>query len=177
MSKNRNNIVQDVNFGGKQLAYALSTGGSFDFNQGDLLWFDASAHYVKPLDTDAHAAYFAGVAMRPAFIAPYTATQLAGGVAVQKNYEPCALVGFGLIASFLGTAGDTYNDGDPVYLAAGADPQTITNTAASAQGGAGAHPVGVIKFTDSQLAAGAMAYVAGQYYPVLVIAQLPVPSL
>ena len=164
-TKNANNIAEDVNFAGKRMRWALSTGGSFDFQQGDLLWYDSSAKYVKPLDSDAHAAYLVGVAERPAFIAPFSATNVAGGPALQKNYDIDALAIFGCVAGLFGTPGDTYHDGDLVYF--GADAQTITNTK-----GGNNNPIGAIKLPAASIAT-AQAYAAGTRYPVWVFAQYP----
>lgn len=167
----RNNIVADLRGSGThQVQYPLSTGGSFDYFQGDLLYWDATAAYVKPLDSDAHASHLVGVALNSAYIAPYASMQQSGGPALVKTYELAALVGFGLVATFYSTSGDTYHDNDVVYFAAVLnDPQTITNTA-----GTNTHSVGVVK-----LAPGASAITGGAtvLVPVLVIPQFPVQSL
>ena len=159
------NIVKAVGFDVRKLNYPLSNGGSFDFNQGDLLFFDSSAAYVKPLDTDAHAANIVGVALRSAFIAPYTAQNLAAGPGIQKNYYNDALVGFGCIASLKTTVGETYVDGTVLYI--GADAQTVTTVA-------GNHSVGVVKLPSG---GDAITGAVGQEVPVLVIPQIPVQSL
>lgn len=160
----KDNIVKAVGFDVRKLNYPHSTGGSFDYNQGDLLWFDSSAKVVKALDSDAHAAYLCGIALRSSFLAPYTAQNLAGGPAIQKNYYNDALVGIGCIASLKTTVGETYEDGTVLY--AGADAQTVTTVA-------GAHSVGVVKLNGSAAITGA----AGVEVPVLVIPQIPVQSL
>ncbi len=165
-TQSRDNIIKAVGFDVKKLNYPLSAGGSFDFNQGDLLWFDSSAKYVKPLDSDAHAAYLVGVALRSAFLAPYTNQNLAGGPAIQKNYYGNALVGVGCIASFKCTVGETYEDGAALY--AGADAQTVTTVA-------GTYSVGVVKLANGGSAIAVAT--AGQEVQVLVIPQLPVQSL
>ena len=164
-TNSRDNIVKAVGFDVKKLNYPLSDGGSFDFNQGDLLFFDAAAKYVKALDTDANAAYLAGVALRPSFLAPYTAQNLAAGPGIQKNYYQDALVGIGCIASFKTTVGETYEDGTVLYI--GADAQTVTTVA-------GAHSVGVVKLNSG---GDAVTGAAGVEVPVLVIPQIPVQSL
>ena len=165
-TKNASNILEDVNFAGKRMRWALSSGGSFDFQQGDLLWYDSTAKYVKPLDSDAHAQYLIGVAEKPAFIAPYSSTQGSSGVALQKNYDQDALVMFGCLAGLYGVSGDTYHDGDQVYWG-GVDAQTITNTK-----GGNNNVIGVIKFPSAAMGT-AQAYAAGTRYPVWVFAQYP----
>lgn len=161
----KDNIVKAVGFDVRKVNYPLSSGGSFDFNQGDLLWFDSSAKYVKPLDSDAHAAYLVGVALRSAALSIYVAQNVAGGPAASKQYYNDALVGIGCIASMKTTVGETYEDGTVLY--AGADAQTVTTVA-------GAHSVGVAKL----IAGGAaITGAAGVEVPVLVIPQIPVQSL
>lgn len=165
-TKNRNNIVQDVRFGGTYLTYPHKVDGSFDYNMGDLLFYDASAKCVKALDSDANAAFLVGVAARAAFLAPFTNQNVSGGIA--KGYYPSALVGMGLIASFF-SAAETFYDMDPVFFTT--DAQTITKT----DPGSG-HPIGVVKM-PSGAAAGSIAGGATVLVPVLVIPQLPVNSL
>jgi hypothetical protein len=162
-TNSRDNIVKAVGFDVKKLNYPLAADGSFDFNQGDLLFFDANI--AKALDSDAHAALLIGVALRPSFLAPYTAQNLAAGPGIQKNYYQDALVGIGCIASFKTTVGETYIDGAPLY--AGADAQTVTTVA-------GAHSVGVVKLNSG---GDAVTGAAGVEVPVLVIPQIPIQSL
>ena len=164
-TNSRDNIVKAVGFDVKKLNYPLIADGTFDFNQGDLLYFDASAKIVKALDSDAHAAYLCGVALRPSFLAPYTAQNLAAGPGIQKNYYQDALVGIGCIASFKTTVGETYEDGTVLYF--GADAQTVTTVA-------GTHSVGVVKLNSG---GDAVTGAAGVEVPVLVIPQIPVQSL
>ena len=88
-----------------------------------------------------------------------------GAPSVAKQYDIDALVVFGCIASFKGTSGDTYHDGDEVYWAT--DAQTITHTK-----GANVNPIGVIQLPAASNAT-AQAYAAGVRYPVWVFAQYP----
>jgi len=172
-TKNRNNILEDVNFGGKQMRWPLSTSGSYDFNQGDLLAFVAgSPGYVKAIASATEAGLLVGVAVKPAFLAPYTATQLVGGPAIQKNYEPDALAIFGCLATFFMDTSDsaqTYYDGDKVYFAT--DAQHVTKQATSP-----ANPVGIVKLPSASIAAS-LPYVVGGLVPVWVIGQYPVVLL
>lgn len=89
-------------------------------NAGDLVWYDTSNHWVASVDTDGHAATFAGVALDGASIQPYS-TVFA---------TPQIPVGTKGIFRFFTTSGDTYHDGDKVYqtTSAAGTPQTITNT-------------------------------------------------
>ena len=172
VSTPRDNIVRDLRGAGtKELTYPLGGSSvSFDFFQGDLLWFDSSAGYVKPLDSDAHAAYLVGVALANAYIAPYYSMQILNGPAPVKNYALSAVVGLGVIATFYSTSGETYADGDAVYWGGVSNnPQVITKSS-----GDPTHSVGVVK-----LAPGAAAISGGStvLVPVLVIPQLPVQSL
>ncbi len=171
MSKNSMNVIEEGGLVPVQERYPHDVSGSHDYNQGDLMYRDATSQQVWPLDTDAHAATFVGVAAKPGFIAPYTQTQLAGGPAMGKVYDLNALIQRDCIVGLFGHTGETYYDGNSVYLDASADPQTICNTAGNAQGGAGAHPVGVVKLPDGVTS---QAYAAGVRVPVRIIAQFPI---
>ena len=164
----RDNVARALRFYNSLLNYPLSTGGSFDFQQGDLLWWDSAAGYVKPLDSDAHAATLVGVALRSSYVAPYSSVVQAGGPGIVKNYCDSALIGFGLIATLFTTVGDTYVDGTAVY--AGADAQTITAVA-------GSHQVGVVKQVPGTAPLGSVAGASGVLVPVLVIPQTPIQTL
>lgn len=168
-TKNRNNILKDVRFGVSQLTHALIADGTFDFNQGDLLYYDSAAKIVKPLDSDAHAATLVGVAARAAYLAPYVGMNIAAGPAMQKNYYDSALVAFGVVASFYSTTAETYYDNDQVFW--GSDAQTLTKV----DPGVG-HPVGVVKMPSGS-AALTIAGGATVLIPVLVIPQFPIASL
>ena len=164
-TSSRDNIVKAIGFDVKKLNYPIIADGTFDFNQGDLVFFDAGAKILKALNSDANAAYLAGVALRSSFLAPYTAQNLAAGPGIQKNYYQDGLVGIGCIASLKTTNAETYEDGTPVYI--GADAQTVTTVA-------GAHSVGVVKLTSG---GDAVTGAAGVEVPVLVIPQMPIQTL
>ncbi len=87
------------------------------FHQGDLLYWDSSAHLAKPVDSDANAAYLIGVALKASIVNSNLDNTAVG--------EPCVNTGYGVVAPFKTTAGQTLNHGDLVYI--GADAQTITN--------------------------------------------------
>lgn len=92
------------------------------FNQGDLLYYDTTAHIVKALDTDAHAATFAGVAMQP--------SKVSSNVDNTASANPVQVaVGSSGVFNFKTTVGETYHFGDAIWI--GADAQTITNTVGS----------------------------------------------
>lgn len=100
--------------------YPQDTAGNNIVNAGDQVWYDATNHWIASVDTDAHAATFAGVALDGAFIQPYST----------KFYMPQLPVGTKGIFRFKTTSGDTYHDGDKVYqtTSGAGDPQTVTNT-------------------------------------------------
>lgn len=106
--------------------------GTSHINQGDLVYYDTSAHIAKPADTDAHCATLLGIALKSSI--------------VNSNLDSSALslpaidVGFGVVASLKTTAAETYHHGDLLYI--GADAQTVTNSNAS---GASTHPVGCVQ--------------------------------
>lgn len=161
----RDNFLHGLRFSQNRISKPL--GGSlvsFDFFQGDNLWWDSSAGYAKPLDSDAHAAYLLGPALRSAYIAPYASINLVGGPGLVKNYFPSALIGFGDVYTFFTTSGDTYTEGTAVYF--GTDAQTITSQAAS-------HSIGVVSLPTGATVAGG----AGILVPVLVVPQIPIQSL
>ena len=141
-------------FAGKGVGYAwaIDKTGSFDINAGDLVWFDTAAHTLKPLDTDAHAAFLVGWAYDSSFINLYGT----------KKYDD-AIVGVAQGAGrFKTTSGDTYHDGDACWL--GADAQTITNT----QGG-NSHQIGVIYLPFGNTVTGG----AGTLVEMIVLPQFP----
>lgn len=100
--------------------YPQDISGANIINGGDMVWYDTSNHWVAALDTDAHAAEFAGVAMDGSSIQPYN-------TAFYMPQLPIATKG---IFRFFTTTGDTYHDGDKVYqtTSASGNPQTVTNT-------------------------------------------------
>jgi hypothetical protein len=162
----RDNFINGLRSQQNRNNFAHKTDGTADYNQADLLYWDSSAKVVKALDSDAHAATLVGVALRSAFIAPYTSINQSGGPAMLKQYFDTALVGFGDIYSFFTTVGDTYAPGDTVYL--GADAQTITNTA-----GGSTHGLGTVWMPLGGTLAGA----AGVFVNILVVPQTPIQSL
>jgi hypothetical protein len=93
---------------------------SFPITQGSLVYLDTSAHYIKLLDTDGHAATLMGVALQPSVVT----SNLDNGSGV--GAENAIMVGWDCVALLGSTAGDTYHYGDAVYV--GADSQTVTNT-------------------------------------------------
>jgi hypothetical protein len=97
-----------------RIFYPIDASGSHDINQGDLVWYDTSVHYIKSLDSDAHGAYLAGVAQDTSYVQVYST----------KEYAPQLGVYVGQLHALNTTAADTYYTGTPVYY--GADAQTIT---------------------------------------------------
>jgi hypothetical protein len=139
-----------------ELEYAVKTNGTADINQGDLVYFDATDHVVLPLDSDAHAATLAGVANQSSVLNVYG----------NKVYSDSGTIVVGIKGqySFATTVGDTYTDGDAVYL--GADCQTVTNTA-----GAMTHPLGYVKLSAGQ---ASLVGAAGVKVAVNIVPQFPV---
>lgn len=132
--------------------WPVSSGGSFDINAGDLIWFDTSAHIAKSLDSDAHAAFLLGVAYDSSFLNLYG----------QKKYEAGIVAICEGVVRLFGTSGETYNDGTLLYF--GADAQTVTNV----NPGSG-HAIGTVYLpmgnTLSSVAAGTLieVLIAPQY--------------
>lgn len=136
-TSNVNNIVKGVvnGMGFSQHDSVPCNNATFPIAEGDLVYWDSSAHLVKKLDTDAHAATLLGVALKPSAVSS----------TIDSSSEPDVSVGYGCIASFFTTAGETYNHGDLVYI--GADAQTILNTT-----GPNVNPVGCIQLKSGQAA-------------------------
>jgi hypothetical protein len=128
------NLVQGGEFA--PVDYPIDTSGTYDFNQGDMLYFDTSAHFVKVVSSDATAAYFCGVAGEGPYIQVFSQKKYADRIPV------LARGGF----RFKTTAGETYYDGDAVYI--GADAQTVSK--AASQGGGTSNPVGVVVLAAGQ---------------------------
>jgi hypothetical protein len=99
------------------------------WNQGDLLYFDDATNLIKVVAATGNAATFLGIADNTVsagkLVGPY-----AGLTAVTAAEAISALVGpsFGVEALMKLKSGDTFNPGDKVYLADGADSQTVTST-------------------------------------------------
>lgn len=141
--------------------WPIDKGGSFDINQGDMVWFDTTAHEMKPADTDAHMASFAGVACDSSVISLYTNPSNAA----VKQYSDGLMVLTEGVFFFKTTAGDTYHPGDTVYI--GADAQTVTNTV-----GGNTHPVGVVMIINGA-ASTTVAGATGTTVGVLILPQWP----
>lgn len=109
-----NNIVMNQ----RSLPFAVKTDGTADINQGDQVYVDTSAHVVKSLgaNDDTNAATFIGVANESSYINPYGTKEYSAQI-------PVVVEG---VVTMNTTSGDTYNEGDALYV--GADAQTVTNT-------------------------------------------------
>lgn len=136
--------------------YPVSAGGSFDINAGDLTWFDTGTTLLKPLDTDAHAAFLVGVAYDSSFLNLYGTKKYESSITVQS-------VGYG---RFKTTSGDTYAHGNACYL--GADAQTITNTV-----GGNSHIIGYIFLPNGNTVTGG----AGTLVEMILAPQYPTAAV
>lgn len=150
-----NNIVNSH----RVVAYPVASDGSADINQGDQVYLDTSAHLAKSLGSsdDANANTFLGVAGESSYINPY-------GTKMYSAQIPVVVSG---IASFNTTTGDTYNEGDALYV--GADAQTVTNTA-----GGLTKKIGYVAMRPGQ---SAVAGGAGIQIDVLIAAQYPLAEV
>lgn len=153
-----NNLAQKLS-GRAGYPYPIDQTGAAAFNQGDLVYFDTSAKVLKALDSDAHAADLAGVALISSALALYT-DALTG--AAKSNVEPKVPVGFGDVFNFTGVAGDSYAHMDAVYYAT--DAQHVTAVGAS-------HLIGYVWLPLGNTLTGAVTV------PILVVAQHPVANL
>lgn len=151
----QNNIVLEQ----KVMYFPIKTDGTSDINQGDQVYMDTTAKLIKSLgaNDDTNAANFVGVAMGSSYINPYGT----------KKYQPQILVLIAGVATFNTTAGDTYNEGDAVYV--GADAQTITNTV-----GGLTKKLGYVKMRQNQSAVAGGSTVT---IDVQVVPQYPIPAV
>jgi hypothetical protein len=117
-----NPVVYGPFAGGLKQLHLPCANSTNPVNQGDLVYLDSSAHIVKPVDSDAHAASLAGVALQPS--APTSNIDNSSAPAL-----PALMVGMEVVASLKTTASETYVTGTPVYI--GADAQTITTVSAT----------------------------------------------
>jgi hypothetical protein len=99
--------------------YPILVDGTYEINGGDLVYFDSSAHVIKSLDSDAHAAYLAGMAENGSYLNVY---------GKKKYFDRLPVVEKGVVRLNTTTA-ETYYEGTAVYF--GADAQTITTVAGS----------------------------------------------
>ena len=146
----QNNLVQNVGFEMK-VPFKVKTDGTADINQGDQVYLDTSAHTVKSVGSDGNAATFVGVAADTSFRNLYGTKQYPDSGTIQVYIAG--------IFYFGQTSGDTYHDGDSVYV--GADAQTITNTA-----GGNTNIIGYIKIRPGL---SSVAYAAGTTIDVLIV--------
>lgn len=155
MTTANQNKVMDVG-AARLIPYNCDTTGSNDFNQGDLLYLDTSAHLVKACTDDTKAATFVGVASDTSWRNLY-------GTKTYPDSGQVAVFVAGIF-TFNSTTSDTYNDGDAVYI--GADAQTITSTA-----GMLTHKLGYVKLRPGQ---SAITGAAGTTVDILIVPQFPV---
>lgn len=99
------------------------------YKQGDLLAFDTSSKILKVVSTTADSANFLGIAdnfvTSGKLVGPYTgltATDAAEAIGQVEGPK------YGVIATLKLLSGDAFTPGAKVYLANGADSQTVTIT-------------------------------------------------
>ena len=99
---------------------------AISWNQGDLLYLDTTAHLLKPLDSDAHAASVCGIARQSIVSGKlypvYQGTQVDAAGAIESVAGPQV----GVIASLKLKSGDAFVPGAAVYF--GGDAQTVSVT-------------------------------------------------
>ncbi len=134
------------------IPYPVDTAGNYPFNQGDLLWFDSSAKFVKALDSDAHAAYSVGVASDTSPLQVYSAKSYPDSIGVNRRG----------VYRFKTTPAETYAEGTALYI--GADAQTITTVT-------GSYSVGVAKMAPG---VASVTGAAGVYVEVEITPKYPV---
>lgn len=143
----QNNVVKGmVVAGGLQHEDLPCSNASFPINQGDLCWWDNTAHLVKAVTSDADAAKLVGIAAGSTKVSS----------SLDSSVESSINTQFGIIAKLKTTAAETYNNGTLVY--AGADAQTITTVA-------GISAIGVVRLPAK---GAAVTGASGVSVPVLI---------
>jgi hypothetical protein len=121
-----NNIVRGTPKSVFESAKALIS-SAVSWNQGDLLWLDASAHLIKPVAAVANALTFLGVARQTIVSgvvkSPYIGTAVDAAVAIEDIAGPA----FGVSAKLIMATGVAFNPGDPIYPTV-TDAQHVTTT-------------------------------------------------
>lgn len=136
---NNNNLRTGIVAGEGMLQHSdvPCANGTAAFNQGDLVYMGSGI--AKALDTDGHAANLIGVALQPSI----TNSSLDNSsVPAPKSVN----VGYAGIFQFKTVSGNTYADGDAVYVVpstSGGDAQTVTNAS-------GSHAVGCVRLKSGQ---------------------------
>lgn len=121
--------------------------------QGDLVYFDTTAHLLKPIATDANATTKVGVALQPSIV---SANLDNTGAPLPKSLQ----VGSEGVFFLITTAAETYFPGTVVYI--GATAQTVTT---DDNGGASTHPIGKVVLPEGVTS---VTGVAGLRIPVYV---------
>ena len=139
----KNLIVRSVR-PGSIFESALSViSSAVSFNQGDLLYLDATNHLIKPVTSDANCATVLGIARNTVvngkLISSYSGTAVDAAQAIADIGGPQ----YGVIALLNLKSGDTFNAGDKVYY--GTDAQTVSSV--------GTNPIGI--FQDASITASA----------------------
>ncbi len=105
-----------------------------NWNQGDLVYLDTSAHVLKRVASTANAATIQGVADNVVtsgkLVGPYDGLTAVDAAQVTPDF-----VGpkYGCVASLILKTSDAFNPGDKVYLIEGGDSQTVSVTAAGGE--------------------------------------------
>lgn len=153
-----NNMVRQVG-AKKSVSHPVDQSGTFAFNAGDMVVFDAG---VLKAATDANAAKFVGVAQNSSNLALYTKDG-----AIVANYEQQVECLVGQVHSFKTTPADSLTHLLAVYI--GADAQTVV----VADPGSG-KPIGYVLLRPGQ---GTITGATGVYVDVLVVPQLPTAGI
>ena len=151
---NQNNVIKLYQ---DPVPYQIDTTFTNLVNAGDLLWFDSTNHWVASIDTEAHAAYFCGVALDGAYIQPYSTKFAAAEI-------PVGVKGIFRMKTIAGT----YYDGLAVYqgTVAGGDPQTVTAVVGTNIIGTVVLPPGI-----TSVVGGAGVYVQVKISPLFPVLQ------
>lgn len=124
----QNNIVRQVGLKSmfESAKPVLST--AVTFNQGDLIAFDTTNKVLKAFAASGDGANILGVA-RNTIVSGVMPSPIQGtAVDASQAIEDLAGPGYGVVAFFKATAGDTWNPGDAVYGSL-TDAQTVQKTA------------------------------------------------
>jgi len=127
MTYGRNNLVRSVNPQSLfESAYPVLS-SACNWNQGDMLMYDATNNILNAVTGTGSAANLVGVAVQTIVNgkvpSPYQGTMVDASQGISDIAGPQ----YGCVFSMFLTSGNTFTPGLPVYI--GADAQTVTTTA------------------------------------------------
>ena len=123
----KNNITRSVRPGSIFESALALISSAVSFNQGDLLYLDATNHLIKPVTGDADGATVLGIARNTVVSGKLISSYSGTAVDASQAIEDVAGPQFGIIAKLKLKSGDAFVPGGAVY-ASSTDAQTVSST-------------------------------------------------